>query len=571
MALHSVEGVTKPSSPKCCLRFSLQGSGLEQEGVFFTRPRIRIVSKIPLLLMLLSSAADAQDADGDGLSDFQEREKYRTTWNKADSDGDGKPDGDWDGRREYTYTIRTVVRVMPPIAPDFINDDYQDARIRKQTKEYVELEVIHYPFSAPGTTLEPNPTWRSDYADMKQHLDPGITTNWDETMRRDLIAALRSDGIDVEQLDDKRTVEQVSNWIMANLKCNDLSTVSHLHYPDGIPTIFPGLEKSFERGKGDPSWTMQQQFEHELYGRSMFYNRTRGTCTPSATAITTILRALGIPTRMIIVIPAVDASNAKQVAKVADEIKRDDVRAIILEGLERLGNSNASHTFNEVYVGNRWHRLNYNHLDQGILDSAWLGLMTHVHTFGDLSEANLAPTWTVRAASGRRDDAFGGNNPYTTIAISDQTGKHSNPADLPSLGEREHQRLTISKVYWFHSGDRPAMIPADWRKQNGEGHLLIHVDEAFQGSLAGQYESFFADVDKQFELIAEGHPTVKAVALQAWWVDHDKGVREFYLNIPAGEFEKMKPGVAYSLRPRNQSTKCRWEVARGVHVEATNR
>jgi hypothetical protein len=37
------------------------------------------------------------DGDGDGLSDFQEVHKYLTDPVKADSDGDGKADGGWDG------------------------------------------------------------------------------------------------------------------------------------------------------------------------------------------------------------------------------------------------------------------------------------------------------------------------------------------------------------------------------------------------------------------------------------------------------------------------------------------
>ena len=61
--------------------------------------------------------ADDPDHDGDGLSDFQEVHKYRTDPNRPDSDSDGIPDGDWDERREFTYTVRSVVQVMPPRPP----------------------------------------------------------------------------------------------------------------------------------------------------------------------------------------------------------------------------------------------------------------------------------------------------------------------------------------------------------------------------------------------------------------------------------------------------------------------
>ena len=59
-----------------------------------------------------SFGQDDIDSDGDGLSDFQEVHKYLTDPNEKDSDGDGKNDDDWDERREYQYTIRSVVRVM---------------------------------------------------------------------------------------------------------------------------------------------------------------------------------------------------------------------------------------------------------------------------------------------------------------------------------------------------------------------------------------------------------------------------------------------------------------------------
>ena len=58
-------------------------------------------------------AADP-DSDGDGLSDFHEAHKYRTDPKKKDTAGKGVPDGDWQQRRDFTYSVRAVIRVMPP-------------------------------------------------------------------------------------------------------------------------------------------------------------------------------------------------------------------------------------------------------------------------------------------------------------------------------------------------------------------------------------------------------------------------------------------------------------------------
>ena len=72
---------------------------------------------ILVLLVSLFPCADSfgqtneKDTDKDGLSDFHEINKYLTNPAVADSDGDGIPDGDWKERREYQYTIRSVVQV----------------------------------------------------------------------------------------------------------------------------------------------------------------------------------------------------------------------------------------------------------------------------------------------------------------------------------------------------------------------------------------------------------------------------------------------------------------------------
>ena len=72
-----------------------------------------------VLLPVVAVAQADVDRDKDGLSDWVEIHKYRTDPKKADSDGDGVPDGDWLERREYQYTIRTVLQVMRPVTIEF--------------------------------------------------------------------------------------------------------------------------------------------------------------------------------------------------------------------------------------------------------------------------------------------------------------------------------------------------------------------------------------------------------------------------------------------------------------------
>ena len=58
--------------------------------------------------------------------------------------------------------------------------------------------------------------------------------------------------------------------------------------------------------------------------------------------------------------------------------------------------------------------------------------MIHVHTFNDLSEANLAPTWGARFALGQRDKVFRHNNPYRTLEVSDHFGKYAEVPNPPA-------------------------------------------------------------------------------------------------------------------------------------------
>jgi hypothetical protein len=391
--------------------------------------------------MCLVCAADDVDSDGDGVSDFQEVHKYCTDPAKLDTDGDGTPDGDWDERREYSYSVRSILRFMLPFDEDALNDDYQDARVLKIGDDYVELEVVHYPLGTAHESIKGNPNWRQDYAAMIEYLRPGVTTNWDAQMKRGLLAELKADGIIVDRLTDRQVVTQVSSWLSRKSRYLDkVFTTYYIYYPNGQPEVYPGLEDAFEgefnRDKDNYDWTIEEHFDHELLGKGMFYNKTHGSCTSFAVYLTTVLRAVGIPTRMIIVIPVLDASNREQLGWVKERIKHNKVRVTMLAGLGRFMAGFVAHTFNEVYVGKRWHRLNYAKLGQPILDQHLYGLHTHLYTFNDLSEANLAPTWGFRYGKGTRSDVFKHSNPYSAATLSDLFGCHSNIPNPPfSVGD----------------------------------------------------------------------------------------------------------------------------------------
>ncbi len=504
------------------------------------------------------------DTDGDGLSDFHELHKYRTDPARKDTAGTSTPDADSAKRREFTYSVRARIRVLPPYNLAAMSDDYQDVRLVAENKDFAELEVVIYPLNTNASAITSNSKWQTDYAGMSEFLASRVTTNWDAPMRDQLLAELRSSGIDPDKLSDKEVVERVSRWMYSRAKHRNMFCTYYVSFPGGKPSVFPGLEQAFEREKGSPDWSVQDQFASELLGKEMFNRKIYGTCTSAAVAQATVLRAVGIPTRLIIAIPVVDASDDEQLALVGRGITHHEVAATTMTGLAGAAKSFAAHTFLEVFVGNRWRRLNYSALGQNVLDPTYLGLMVHVHTFNDLSEAALAATWGVRYALGKRDGVFKHSNPYTAIALDDHFGRHAKLPNPPATA-KEHRQITIDRLYWPDARDAPAMVRAmPDRTEKGSGRFFIHGAEWFDGLSYLQYKLFMQRADKNFLLSAAGSPEIHCLLSMSYVTDPSANVRDLEVTIPPAEFARMSAGVSYTLHPLNAGNAYRWLVKDGL-------
>jgi hypothetical protein len=514
---------------------------------------------------IVSNFADA-DSDGDGLSDFHEIHKYFTDPSKLSTAGDAISDGDWQRRREFSYSIRSIVRVMPPVNLDCMNDDYQDARVRSRNDHFVELEVVHYPLNTNAEAIRGNRDWKVTAADMKEYLAPGITTNWDAAMQRDLAAALEADHIGADQLDDKELVIRATSWLLAKSKFINMFCTHYIYYPDGRPAIFPQLEAKFESDKGNQGWTVQEQLDHELFGKLMFVNRTHGTCASSAVFLTTALSALGIPTRMVLGIPLVDGNDSEQMKMVKSAIHHHRLRQTLLSGLSSA-QGYANHTFNEVFVGGRWARLNYNKLGQNTLDASTMGLLTHVNTFNDLSEVALAATWGKRYALGERDTVFRYGNPYRCVELSDHFG---NFAKVENADAKEHRIMTVSRAYWADDPDAPAMVKKMIQSPSGQtragGQFFMHGEEWFDDQPWQQLKTFLQAAGKEFLLKAEGQADVIGRVTTGSCTSPSENLREIQVIIPREEYAKMTPGVAYELLPRNEVPGYTWKTKGQVTI-----
>jgi len=498
-----------------------------------------------LVALLLSAAAVAadQDSDGDGLSDFAERLKHLTDPAKKDSDGDGKPDGDWDERREYAYSVRLVVRVLRPAAA--ISDDHQDARVIEEGPRHVTLEVICYPFSE--SPVEGNPRWRGH--DLGEWVKPGLTANWDEELRRKIEVK------GVRGTDDKELAERAAAWLLEHARYDGSHFTGFItEFVDGKPRLAP-----WATVKGPP---IEEQWQRDLFAKGMFLNAEHGDCTSTAIYLAGCLRALGLPTRLLYGIPPVDGTDAAQVALLRKGITHHRTRKILVEaagGMEGW----TSHTFDEVFVGGRWRRLNYSRLVPPPLDPHAFGLLIPVLRLHDWSDAKMSDTVGRRQTLGERDELFPNTNPYVALEISDLFGAHAKVANEPV---QELTRLTIVKAFWY--ADRPQGLDMTGLDEKS-GHLFVQVQEAHGNS---EYKPFYDAADNEFVLRAARRPDVVVHAERGYWgAGGPWGSGVFYLRIAPDALGKMARGVPYALVARNRADACTWVVADGVTLSRAKR
>jgi hypothetical protein len=259
----------------------------------------------------------------------------------------------------------------------------------------------------------------------------------------------------------------------------------------------------------------------------------------------------------------VDASDPANVELVREGITHHAVRKAILEGLAPLENSFSAHTFNEVWVGGRWRRLNYAELGQNILDPGLFGLLTHVHTFGDLSEAGLAEGWGARHPLRKESAVFRHANPYTALEVSDRFGEHADVAnpEVPAGGGLAS--VTIGELYWASSPRLPSDIDRARFDDAKTGHLFLHAEKPLFGIDTSAYRSFYEGAGKRFELVGEGHATIEASCAIGYWINSNTGSRDFYVRIAPDQLARMKRKVAYRLVPSDAKS---WQSARGVTI-----
>ena len=377
-------------------------------------------SKDNQICMLTNKFATTYDSDKDGLSDYDEIFKYKTNPNKADSDGDGIIDSDWNERKEYTYTVNYKTKIFNLYDEDSLAMAFQDGRVIKKTDEYSEIELIVYPENTYYEYLYENPNWKADYSGMKTYLEPTVLCNWDNQMREDLINELKQSGIDPDQLTDVELVKQVTAWIEKNNKRLFTNGWDIFLQVENGKVVEPKDKKIIEKmRKAFPTESFQQIRDSMILGKEMYYNKTIGECLGSSTYYATIFRALGIPTRMVAMTPM---GYPRQI-QLIDKVQQSSYRELLNKTLSMPGWSNHYHT--QVYIGNMWVDVEYSNVGNNFANDYFAGYITF-NTFNDYSQfAVLANNLWYKHMFIERNKNFSSWIPYELLEAYDLEAVHS--------------------------------------------------------------------------------------------------------------------------------------------------
>ena len=472
------------------------------------------------------------------------------------------------GRKESNYTITSVMQFAKPYRLADMTDDFQDARKISEDADSITVEITYYPL-ADGPEISANPNWRRDDAGMAEYLRPTVTENWDARMRADLIASLKADGIDPDALSDRELVTQVSRWLMKHSRYNSAFSIWDVDFPGGVPRVFPALRAAFDKEKPAKDTTDRYMFDHEVLGREMFYNQVHGSCTSSAVLMATVMRALGIPARILFFVPPADANDARQVDLLLGAVHHNRVRKAIRHGMPGGSKSNqnfANHLYNEVFVGGRWVRLNYDRLGQTPLDEEYLGLMTHIFTTASLADVPMAKTWGSRIALYPKvGPALSSVNPYRLLSVSDHFPAGASIPN-PAMDDEELRRVTIFETYWKDAP--PAGLAENFQRDPTGSDFYLGIRE-FIPHYTLQMRAFAKQAGKEFVLSAEGHPDVKVALSGMKFSTSSREGRRYQLfgaRVDAPSRALIAPGVAYRIRPVNTSDTYVWTVQDGLTI-----
>lgn len=463
------------------------------------------------------------------------------------------------------YSATLTMEILKPIGDmKDLNTDAQATRIISETEKTVTIEAKVRPFANQLGDLKPNLNWRQDNSsdtELQKYLRPGLTTNWDEQMRTELLAALKADGIVPEQLDDVLLVQKVSSWILTRFKYINHFVSFYMNFENNKATIDPLLRSAFDAEKSRNGFQSDQEaIDKGIFGKSMFQSRIMGNCTMTATLQATIFKALGIPTRLVGNVLAFDASDPTQVQEFEKQIHHNGLRGSALEKAQESKGKWVNHTFNEVYVGRKWIRLNYNNLGQSPFWNQ-MGLMVQVFTMADWGESRLT-SWAKQSLGIERNFNLSSPNSYRLVRIIDDPATltpESNPPYSPA--QSKYKVIKILRIRNANEvNDFPQALQDVLKNEAQKGlAFFVEVDVGEPKINYDEVKKFRKWVSQSFVLSAPGYPDI-TMKDAGGFTGYGADGLIFYADA------SMVPGVKYHIKPVTTKGNYRWEVLGDVQL-----
>ena len=357
--------------------------------------------------LLTGTDANNSDTDSDGISDYDEVTKYFLDPLNADSDMDGIPDNDIEERREFTHSVKAVCTIKYPYNLRSMNNHYQDVIPLQENNSVLTYQVIFYPEAYHILEEFPFTQDTDSYSGLERFLLPDPIMNFDEEMSHET----RQQFLLYDNMSDLDIVKEVYRWQKMYVTEKPKYSGS-----GGYPAVQFGMYVTEDnkikythhftnnetwRKIGNKEWLIS----HLLLGKDMFRNRTRGSCGSTSIFYTTILRSLGIPARISVMVPIVDYDSSSQLHLL--NALSDETKTMITK------RESTDHFVCEAFIGNRWIIVDMSqYRDRVKMEGSFIKVVD----FDSWKHVDFVHDWEGIGVQGR--------NPYKLIYIEEQYPIH---------------------------------------------------------------------------------------------------------------------------------------------------
>lgn len=310
------------------------------------------------------------------------------------------------------------------------------------------------------------------------------------------------------------------------------------------------MYNDFKDGKRDPKMSDDEFIKQILFARSIFENRVSGACTSAATYMTAVLRAAGIPARIIETNSLVDYFHKEQI-KLIDNLKNEKIKVLVKEQEP----SYYGHYYLEAYVGGRWIKINNN---TRLLESMYIedypGIFhLKADTLFDYTDTVMSDIWKK---------GYPKKLPHRLLKISDEYGVHYDEKVHKKPIIHEHKVLHVDKAFYYGH----YKVAHVW-EHVGKNSIFLKVEENIPGKDHQQYIKFIEKNGGQIILKAKGHLDVRATSTGGGTYSPILNAIEF--RIDESEFKKLVPGTKYTIHPVTKNEGYKLIINEGVYLEVT--